>query len=66
MNFEEMTVRHPRALKVAHDEGLSSGTENTNGNENMDEDEEINQAAWTSYTDVLRPKYLENCLTWRH
>ena len=29
MNFEVMTERHPRALKVAHDQGLSLGTENT-------------------------------------
>ena len=38
MNFEEMTGRHPRALKVVHDQGL-----NTFGNESMDEDKEINQ-----------------------
>ena len=35
--------RHQRALKVAHDHGLSPSTENTNGNENMDEDKKINQ-----------------------
>ena len=41
MTFEEATGRHPRALKVAHDRGLSSGTENTIGDENIAEDEEI-------------------------
>ena len=43
LNFEAATGRHPRALTVAHDQGLS--TENMNGNENMndDDDNEINQ-----------------------
>ena len=45
MQFEEATGRHPRSLKVAHNQGLGPRTEITNGNENMieDEDSEINQ-----------------------
>ena len=68
--------RHPQALNVAHDQGLSPGTENTNGNDTMDEDEEINQVehgrAWTTEThvegpadDELRPRSLENCVKWK-
>ena len=45
MIFDEATGRHPRALKVTHDQGLSPRTENMTGSENVhdDEDNEINQ-----------------------